>query len=146
HGMLVAGTNGVALLHDSGLEMLSFADASSGQGVGGMVESRNGDLWLNSMRGVVRISASELDLALTRPGYRMKSDVLTEGNFIGASRGVYRSADAARDADGNLWFETLNGVMHIDPRHWRPDNPPPTLAIRSLTVDGHPIRDDGIIA
>jgi len=144
HGMFATGANGVAVLRDNRVEMLAFADESSARGVGGLVESRNGDLWLNASRGIVRISASEVATALSRPDYRIKADLLTEGDFVGASQDIGQTAAAARDAEGNLWFVTLNGVVRIDPEHWRSESQPPIVSIKSITADHRPLDERGV--
>ena len=143
HGLLATGTNGVAVLRGNRFEMLTFVDEASTRGVQSIVESRNGDLWLNASHGIVRVSASEVDSALSRPDYRMKSDLLAEGDFVGAAQGI--GATAARGADGSLWFVTLNGVVRIDPEHWRPQSRPPIVSIKSIAADHRPVNDDGAI-
>jgi ligand-binding sensor domain-containing protein len=49
-GLFAAG-NGLAVLRDSRFDMLTFSEASFVRGVRGIVEARNGDLWLNSATG-----------------------------------------------------------------------------------------------
>ena len=139
HGVLAAGANGLAVFRDNRFEILGFADERSALGTGGIVESRNGDLWLNAMHGIVRVSASELDTALSQPGYRMKSDLLAEGIFVGSSQMGGSLASAARDTDGMLWFCTFNGIVRIDPDHWHAESRPPRVSIRSIAADMQPM-------
>ncbi len=141
HGVFAAGANGVAALRDERIELLAFADEAPPRGVTGMVESGNGDLWLNASRGIVHIGASEVAIALSRPGYRMKSDLVTEGDFVGASQDFRRTSTAARGADGNLWFVTLNGVVRVNPEHWRPESRPPIVSIKSIAADHVPLDE-----
>jgi signal transduction histidine kinase/ligand-binding sensor domain-containing protein len=143
-GIFAAGGNGLAVLRETAFEMLNFADAESSRGVGGLVESVDGDLWLNASRGIVRVSASELETALKDPSHAMKSELINEGEFVGPVDLAYRS-NAARDAQGNLWFATLNGVFHIDPAHLIPNTHPPVVSIRTLTVDGKPLAANATI-
>lgn len=145
HGMLAGGTNGLAIVREQSLEMLAFADDDAAAGIQAIVESRNGDVWLNAARGIVRIAASEIDTALSRLEHRMRSDLLAEGDFAGARQGAGRNASAARDADGKLWFVTVNGVVSIDPEHWRPQSRPPVISIKSISVDHSPLDEQGII-
>jgi signal transduction histidine kinase/ligand-binding sensor domain-containing protein len=144
-GMFATGTNGIAVLREERFQMLAFADEASARGITGIIESNNGDLWLNASHGIVRVGASELDIALRRPDYRMKSDRLTEGDFVGAPQGVLQFQTAARDPDGNLWFVTVNGVIHIDPQHWRADSRPPIVSIKSISVDYRPLGHTAFI-
>ena len=146
HGLLAGGTIGLAILREKNLEMLAFSDDAVVRGIRAIVESRSGDVWLNAARGIVRVGASEIDTALGQPGYRMKSDLLAAGDFVGARQGTGQNASAARDPDGKLWFVTVNGVVSIDPEHWRAESRPPVLSIKSISVDHSPLDQRGIIA
>lgn len=138
-GFFAAGSNGLAVLRDPRFELLAFEDEQSTRGLNGLVEARNGDLWLNASRGIVRIPASELRSALARPGHRMKTELVTEGDFAGLTVTITSTASAARDRDGRLWFVTRNGVFHIDPEHRGSDIRPPIVSIRSITADRVPL-------
>jgi signal transduction histidine kinase/ligand-binding sensor domain-containing protein len=145
HGLFAGGENGLAVLRGDGFEMLHFADRSFSQGIGGLVESANGDLWLNAQRGVVSIQAAELQAALKTPHYLMKTESFTEGNFVGPIGLRPGKSTTARDAKGRLWFLTLNGAFHIDPGHPISKNRLPNLSIKSITMDRQPIDDGGNI-
>jgi signal transduction histidine kinase len=137
-GVFAAGTNGLAVLRETRFEMLAFADASA-RGVRGLVESRDGDLWLNGVHGIVHVTAGELDTALGDATHRMKAELITEGELAGASQKVLRLSTAARDADGALWFATRNGVFNLDPERRRRPRRPPIVTIRSMAADGTPV-------
>ena len=135
-GLFAGGTNGLAVLRSGRFEMLKFANPDAAQGVGGVLESANGDLWLNALHGIVYISATELQAALTDPNHSMKSKILTEGNFVGPVELKSGMASTARDGAGRLWFASLNGLFHIDPGQEVSTGHPPILSIRSVTADG----------
>lgn len=145
HGVFAAGVNGLAVLRKKDFEMLSFADRASSRGVAGLVESRNGDLWLNGARGIVHVSATDLQAALDDPRHLIKSELVTEGDFVGPVRLFSEQSTAARDAHGNLWFATLNGVLHVDPEHLNSQSHLPILSIRSIAVDRNPLSASGAI-
>ena len=104
-GLFAAG-NGLAVLRDSRFVPLSFADPAFVQGVRGLVQSRNGDLWLNAASGIAHVPAGELDAGLANASYPMKADLISEGEFAGAAQVEGRTDTAARDTDGRLWFAT----------------------------------------
>jgi signal transduction histidine kinase/ligand-binding sensor domain-containing protein len=143
-GVIAAGVNGMAALRDGRLEMLNFADRISSGGIGGLLESTNGDLWLNALHGVVHVPAAELQAALKNPQHPMKSELLTEGDFVGPIQSLAGKSIAARDAEGKLWFATLNGVFHIDPGQSDSRTRLPIVSIRAITVDQKPVSDDGV--
>jgi len=145
HGLLLAGVNGLAIFRNNRVEMLDFADRASSRGVGGLLESANGDLWLNALHGVVHIRAAELQAALNSSQYRISSELLTEGDFVGPIQLASGMSATARDSEGKLWFATMNGVFHIDPRQLKSASHLPTLSIRSITADRKSVSKDGII-
>jgi signal transduction histidine kinase len=134
-GFFAAGTNGLAVLRGSRFAMLEFENRALMRGLSGLVEARNGDLWLNTPRGIARVPANELQAALATPHHRMKSELVTEGEFAGLTVTINSVASAARDNDGNLWFATRTGVFRLDPEHRGSDIRPPILSIRSIEAD-----------
>ena len=146
-GLFAGGTNGMAVLRDSRFEMLAFVEPSFARGVRGLVEARDGDLWLNSASGFAHIPGKELEAALAQPMYPMKATLIREGDFAGASQGSLEYLDsAARDSDGRLWFATRNGVVHLDPERTTASNHPPIVTIRSMVADGQLINDNRVLA
>jgi len=145
HGLFAAGLNGLAVLRGAGFEMLTFADRTSSRGVAGLVESRNGDLWLNASHGIVRIRAAELHASVANPRYPMKSELVTEGEFVGPVKLKPGNSVAGRDAQGNLWLATLNGVLHVNPEDTITESHLSILSIKSIATDQHPLDARGII-
>ena len=143
-GLFAAG-NGLAVLRDSRFVPLSFADPSLVQGVRGLVQSRNGDLWLNAASGIAHVPAGELDAGLANASYPMKADLISEGEFAGATQAEGRTDTAARDADGRLWFATRHGVVSLDPERWKTATHPPIVTIRSMVADGQRVDERGVI-
>ena len=144
HGFFAIGMNGVAIFRDDRFQMLTFADQVSTRGLTGLVESRNGDLWLNGSRGIVRIPVHELETGLNAPSYRIKTESIREGDFIGPALLVYQIPSAVRDALGRIWFATMNGVVSLDPDRLHLETRPPVLSIRSVQADGRPVNDKTI--
>jgi signal transduction histidine kinase/ligand-binding sensor domain-containing protein len=139
HGLFAGGLNGVAVLRDGRFELLDFADRASSRGVGGIVESDNGDLWLNAQSGVVHVPAAELETALKKDRYAMRSELVVEGEFVGPVKLRDGKSTTARDSEGKLWFVTLNGVFHLDPGGLNYTSRPPKLSIESITADRKPV-------
>ena len=140
-GFFAGGGYGLAVLRDTSFQLLAFADAAATRGVGGLVESRNGDLWLNAAQGIVRLPAAELEAGLANPRYRMRTERITEGDFTGPAIGMTgkTAPTAARAPDGTLWFGMLNGAVRYDPDAPHPGGKAPILSIRSITADRVPL-------
>ncbi len=143
---LFAGGSGLGVFRETQFVPLTFADPDVVRGVRGLVESRSGDLWLNTARGIVRLPASELDAGLATVSYAMKADLITEGEYAGSPQQIEGLTEtAARDADGHLWFATRHGVVSLDPERWRTAVHPPVVTIRSITVDGQGVAESGVV-
>jgi signal transduction histidine kinase/ligand-binding sensor domain-containing protein len=144
-GLFAGGVNGLAVFRDNHFAVLPLADHKSAQDIAGLVESDNGDLWLNAAHGIVRVSGEDLKATLRDLHLPLKSELLTEGDFVGPAQVASGSTTTGRDAEGNLWFATLSGVFHIDPRHLDSGIHPPILSIRSMSADQLPVPDGGAI-
>jgi signal transduction histidine kinase/ligand-binding sensor domain-containing protein len=145
YGLLVAGMNGVAVFRETHFQMLTFADQASARGVTGLIESRNGDLWLNGARGIVHVSAQEMRAALSVPAFSIRSERFAEGDFVGPSEMTHTNPSAARDNEGKLWFAMLTGVVSIDPEHLTVETSAPLVSIRSISADNRALEASGSI-
>jgi signal transduction histidine kinase/ligand-binding sensor domain-containing protein len=106
------------------------------RGISGIVETADGDLWLNGLSGIFYISRAEISEALKNPAYQVK------GEHFGRRTGLPGSATQLRPlptaiegSDGRLWFAVTNGVVWLDPTHSQEKVPPPPIAIQSVTAD-----------
>jgi signal transduction histidine kinase len=145
-GFFAAG-NGLAVLRDSQFVQLAFADRTFVRGVRGMVESANGDLWLNTASGIAHLPLTELEAGLANPSYPMKAVLISEGDFAGAGQSRNSLTEtAARDADGNLWFATRNGVVSLDPDGRGTAPLLPMVTIRAITADRRPLDNRARVA
>jgi signal transduction histidine kinase len=145
-GLFAAGTNGLAVLRGSRFQMLTFAEPAFARGVRGLVEARNGDLWLNAASGLTYVPVKELQTALSQPTYPMVARLIREGDQAGATQRFLGYLDtAARDSEGRLWFATVNGVVHVDPIRATASIPLPIISLRATTADGEAIGDNPFV-
>jgi len=142
-GIFALGYDGIAAERGNAFERLSFLHSDSAARVSGLVESRNGDFWLNGARGIVHIPQNEMVAALSNPSLLISSDEVHEGNFVGPAYCPPGRESASMDATGKLWFATLNGVVFVDPENMRVTRRPAQLSIRTITADGHPLSAEG---
>ena len=97
-GILAAGTDGLAIWRKKSFQALQFRNRAVGSGISGIVQARNGDLWLNGKRGIARVPSSEFLLALADPRHQVDAESVTEGEFVGPASLEYAPsavADAA---------------------------------------------------
>jgi signal transduction histidine kinase/ligand-binding sensor domain-containing protein len=145
----VAGQLGVAVLSASDLvtreagrgRVRPFIElATAGEplrGVSGVVETPNGELWLNGADGVTRIAAAEVRRALAEPGYRVPYERLDYRDGIEPPAPQVRPLPSAvAGTDGRLWFTSAGGVSWIDPSRVRRNAVAPLVQLRSLSAGG----------
>jgi signal transduction histidine kinase len=137
YGVVAYGAKGIAVETSNNFRMLSFVHPEQTVMVSGVVEARNGDLWLMGARGVVRVTASEIHAAMADPAHSILSVNFREGDFVGPDLLLLFRHSADIGPDGRLWFSTLNGVVSVDPDHLAEPKHPPLLSIHSIVADGY---------
>lgn len=106
------------------------------EGITGIVEAEDGDLWVHSSTGVVHFSATEL-----RP-FIAGTPVKLRGQNYGALEGLegighpLMHPTVVEDTDGKLWIATNVAVFSLDPKHLFQDSVAPPVVITSLRVGG----------
>lgn len=105
--------------------------------VSGLIATKDGSLWLNEMRGVVRIAASEVRLLLANPNHAVRYQRFDYLDGLpGAVQMNWTCSTAIEATDGRLWFATDNGLARIDPAHITLNRMPPPVSIRWLRSGG----------
>ena len=103
----------------------------------GIVSDRVGGTWFSTIRGIVRVSTSDLDQALADPhrslDYRLfdSSDGMVAGPPTDQFGGL-----AVRAPDGRLGFLSNGGLLWVDPQHLYRNAVPPAVLVRSLSTGG----------
>ena len=69
--MFAFGENGIAFEQHREFRVLPFSNPNLGMAVTGLVEARNGDIWINGSRAIASISASEILAAASNRAHRM---------------------------------------------------------------------------
>jgi signal transduction histidine kinase/ligand-binding sensor domain-containing protein len=139
YGLFAYGRSGIAIVKDGSFQSLSFQLPERAKLITGLVESRSGDLWINTARGIVRIPATEVRSAAADRGHAISSVEYREGDLVGPDITTMFRNSVQTDPSGRLWFSTLNGVVSVDPDHLVVPPHPPLLSIRSLLADGREI-------
>src|SRR5262249_32854149 len=67
----VAGGSGLAVLEGTSFRPMRVSDPGVLQGLTGLVETQEGNLWLHGTAGAVLIEAGEVQKAIEHPGYSM---------------------------------------------------------------------------
>jgi signal transduction histidine kinase/ligand-binding sensor domain-containing protein len=110
-------------------------------GITGIIETGDGDLWLNGRAGIVHLASTELQRNRTDPAYRVHGEALGAFDGVVGTSALLRPLPTAIEAaDGKLWFATTGGIYGIDPARRVHNRVPPPVLIRSLTVAGSSIE------
>jgi signal transduction histidine kinase/ligand-binding sensor domain-containing protein len=101
--------------------------------VSGIIETPDGGLWLNEMKGIVHIPSEEIGKFVADPTHRVnyrRFDYLD--GLPGAPQMEFTDSAAVETSDGRLWFATDNGLARIDPAHFVKNVMPPPVSILSI--------------
>ncbi len=138
-GMLAGGRNGIAISFGGNFRKLELLQPRVALEVTGLIQSRDGDLWILGSRGVVRVGSEQLARAVQDHAFQMKTEIFLEDGVVG--RSIFASGNkAVTDAKGRLWFAALNRVAWLDPRNQPPKPKLPLLSITAITADGKPLK------
>jgi signal transduction histidine kinase/ligand-binding sensor domain-containing protein len=104
--------------------------------ISGIVLTADGALWLNEIKGVVRISPEEVRRAIENPNYQVNDQLF---NFLdglpGGTQMNWTVSTAVEATDGRIWFATDNGLTWINPARMEKNNLPPPVVVKSLTAN-----------
>ena len=135
----VGGELGLAFFDGNRLRRIIPADAETFGSVTGVEETSDGSLWLAESRGVIQVSAWEVQQALDNPSYRVKYRIFDSfdglpGTFAG--RAATSSRAVIQGTDGRLWFDASNGIVWVNPANISTNALPPSVLIRSVRANG----------
>ena len=102
----------------------------------GIVETANGDLWLNGLGGIVHIRREEILEGLKDPAYQVSVERFDRrAGLPGLPSQLRHVPTAIEGTDGRLWFTVNNGVVSLDPTRASNRTPSPPVSIQSVTAD-----------
>jgi signal transduction histidine kinase/ligand-binding sensor domain-containing protein len=136
-GIWITGKFGLQKVESGQIKSVSVLDRELLRGISGIIETADGDLWLNGLSGIVHLSRSELSEALRDPNYQLKGHLINRrAGLPGFPAQIYPLPTAFEGSDGKLWFAGTHGVAWLDPGQVRQEMPPPPITIESLSADG----------
>ena len=142
-GTLWAATDGgLSRLKDGHIATLTSKNGLPCDAVHWVMEDDAHAVWLHTDCGLLRIARPELDAWTAtvekdkdaKPAIRVTVFDSSDGARI-ISGGSSYSPQVAKSADGRLWFQGLDGVNVVDPRHLPFNKLPPPVHIEQITAD-----------
>lgn len=135
--VLVAGGLGVDVLHGDRFVPLMSESADALMGVSGIVETANGDLWLNGRKGAVQVSKADLDAFLADPRKPLRHALIDalDGYPVSATS-FWPQPSVVEATDGRLWFAGITGVAWLDPSRLTRNPVAPVARVTGVRADG----------
>jgi signal transduction histidine kinase/ligand-binding sensor domain-containing protein len=131
------GELGLALFSGGRFKTIRTSGGEPFGTVSGIIEARDGALWLNNFRGVLRISPEDVRQVAENPDHKVTYQTFDFLDGLpGAPQMNFRSSTAIEATDGRLWFANDNGLAWIDPTRISKNMVPPPVSIRSLDTEG----------
>lgn len=113
--VLVAGDRGFQILHQGRFRSLRSPQAEALRGITGATETTDGDLWLNGVRGAVRVPAEALRRWVADPQSDVAVQVYDSGDgYPAAATALGPQSSVVASGPGRLWFAGLEGIASLD--------------------------------
>jgi signal transduction histidine kinase/streptogramin lyase len=133
----IGGDFGLAQFDHGRFHNIAAVDDELLHGISGIVETPDGDLWLNGISGIFHIRKGDILKALKDSNYRVTGEHFGRREGLpGAASQMRPLQTAIEGTDGRLWFTLRNGVVWLDPAAYseRQAMPPP-ISIQSVSAD-----------
>ena len=134
--LLLGGYRGLSRVVGDRLQTLSVLHFPFLADVSGIVQTREGETWVASRVGLVRMSTRDLDAAFGHPDHALSHRVFDgQDGLPGIAQGPGANT-IVEGVDGRLWVATYNGIGWIDPRRLSLNRLEPPVVIRSVSSGG----------
>lgn len=132
----IGGDRGLARWHDGRVTSLSATDDAF-NGITGVIRRGNGDLWLNTEKGVLHMDAQEVRLSFEQAGHRPTYRLFDYRDGLpGIAREASMVPTAMADGHARLWFLTNQGPAWTDFTKIHTNGLPPPVSILDISADG----------
>jgi signal transduction histidine kinase/ligand-binding sensor domain-containing protein len=131
----IGGEQGLQRIHSEHFELIPGLSALGN--VTGLLQAKNGDLWLHTSIGGVHITGQELrrsDVAPTNTLAYEKFD--SADGSPGEATGIRPMPTVLESDDGRIWFESYQRFSSIDPSEHFKNTIAPEVIIGGVTDDG----------
>jgi signal transduction histidine kinase/ligand-binding sensor domain-containing protein len=131
-----AGQFGLALFDGNRFRTVAGEADADFRGISGVVETSNGDFWLNEASGVVHIPAAEIANRLQDAHHRLGYDLFDfRDGVTGAATQIRPLPSAVLATDGRIWMSGSSGIYWVDPARIYKNPLPPPVTIETIYAD-----------
>ena len=136
--ILIGGELGLARLRAGHIQSMVIDGNAAFNGITGIAETANGDLWLNAGNGVVHVTAREVEASFQQPGYRPAYRLLDYHDGLpGIAVQAAKVPTALIDPKQHIWVLTSQGPAWIAPDSLYGNTLPPPVLILGLHANGN---------
>jgi signal transduction histidine kinase/ligand-binding sensor domain-containing protein len=137
----VGGDQGLARFQEGRFISLNDSAGHPIAGIAGIVQTAQGELWLQVVGGLIRIAAADLAGALKGGLDRVAIERFDHlDGYKGATQQVRPLNSLVETNDGRLWYATSNSVGWIDPRRIARNTLAPTPQVTAIAADSKRYR------
>ena len=131
---------GVGRIRDGKFSSLSTSRGLHDAYICALMEDDGGGFWFSSDHGIFQVRLRDLNDALADTNKTVRSVIYGRDESLPGLQGNFGySPNAARGADGRIWFPTRAGLAVINPNQSSPNHLVPPVVIERVLVDGQPI-------
>jgi ligand-binding sensor domain-containing protein/signal transduction histidine kinase len=131
--------NGLFRLRDGRIAHFTSEDGLASDAIYDILEDGEGHLWMSGPNGISMLNRHELDgqAEMAARHFALTFYPISE---MAANTEIYGGTESSGSitAQGDVWFPSNRGPIHILPFH-RPALPPPPLHIQAVLADGRPV-------
>lgn len=142
-GNLWFGTrdNGLYRLGNGRLSHFTVDDGLASNGIYQILEDREGHFWMSGPNGISMLNRHDLDAQADLPTRHLELTLHSIFEMEGNTE-IYGGTQpsGAITAEGDVWFPSSRGLIHILPAQ-RSLLPPPPLHLQAGLADGRPVPD-----
>jgi signal transduction histidine kinase/streptogramin lyase len=132
----LGGELGIEFFRNGRFQPMNVATDDALGTVSGIIETSDGSLWLNEMKGIVHIPPEEVRQFIADPKHRVTDQRFGYLDGLpGAPQMSVTNATSVETTDGRLWFATDDGLAWIDPARLVTNPLPPPVSILSIKSD-----------
>ena len=132
----VAGQFGLALFDGSRFRLVAGDADGDFRGISGVVETDNGDFWLNQATGVAKIPAAEIAHKLQAAHYKLRYELFDYRDGVpGTATQLRPLPSGVLAGDGRIWMNGTNGTYWADPTEIHKNALPPPVTIENVYAE-----------
>ena len=105
-----------------------------------------GYFWVDSMRGIFRVSRQSLNDFCDGKTDQVKCEAYDGLEMVKTIDKTDQEWSGCKTRDGRIWFPSSQGVVMIDPASLRVNPTPPPVYIRQVRVNGTELKDKKVSA